>query len=386
MKAGWAVTGLGVLHQAGQNPEDFWASACAEPLMAVEAPGVVTLAPFTPEAYLSEDHARRMDRISQMLAVMVVSLVRRLGPDAVSRPERVGLCNSTNLGTLDSILNFSRKLFDRGPQRANPMEFPNTVLNASAGYACLETGLRGHNNTVCGAGSLAEAFDALCLGRADAMLATGLEEAAAPQRETVAQWAADRPRPLSRGRNGCWLGEGAAGLFLESAERARGRQAEVIARYLAHAETFDARGLKALDPEGRELQRALRLALERAGLSPDQVDGVVVSASGLPDEDARLASCLAAVFEARLAVLPVYAFAGLTGYLGGAAEAMGALCACLALHTRRWPASPWHVPDPGLPALCIRPAAVDFDGRVVLSVTADHFGDNHVHVFRGADR
>lgn len=381
MKAGWAVTGLGVLHQAGQNPEDFWANACAAQRMITEAPGVVTLTAFAPEAQLPEDHARRMDRISQMLAVMAAGLVRRLGTAALSRPDRVGLCNSTNLGTLDSILNFSRRLFERGPQRANPMEFPNTVLNAGAGHACLETGLRGHNNTLCGAGSLAEAFDALCLGRADAMLATGLEEAAAPQRETVAQWAADRPRPLSRGRDGCWLGEGAAGLFLEPAERAGRRQAEVIARYLAHAETFDARGFNALDPDGRELQRALRLALERAGLAPDQVDGVMVSANGLAEEDARLARCLAAVFETRLAVIPVYAFSGLTGYLSGAAEAMGALCACLALQSRRWPASPWHVPDPGLPALCVGPEAADFDGRVVLSVTADHFGDNHVHVF-----
>lgn len=381
MKAEWVVTGLGVLHQAGQTPEDFWNNACGASCLTREAPGVVALNPFVPEALLPEDHVRRMDRMSQVLAVMVVSLLRRLGPGAVGDPSRVGLCSSTNLGTLNSILNFSRTVFKRGPQRANPMEFPSTVLNASAGYACMETGLRGHNNTICGSGSLAEAHDALCLGRADAMLATGLEEAAVPQRETVAHWAKDRPRPLSRGRDGCWLGEGAVGLFLESADRARARKASAVARYLGYAETYDAQGFRTLDPLGSELQRAMRLALDRSGLSPDQVDGVVVSASGLPDEDARLAASLAGVFGSRLAGLPVYAFSGLTGYLSGAAEAMGAFCACLALQTRRWPASPWHIPDPDLPVLHIRAAASGFEGRVVLSVTTDHFGDNHAHVF-----
>jgi 3-oxoacyl-[acyl-carrier-protein] synthase II len=177
------------------------------------------------------------------------------------------------------------------------------------------------------------------------------------------------------------LGEGAVGLFLESADRARARKASAVARYLGYAETYDAQGFRTLDPLGSELQRAMRLALDRSGLSPDQVDGVVVSASGLPDEDARLAVSLAGVFGSRLAGLPVYAFSGLTGYLSGAAEAMGAFCACLALQTRRWPASPWHIPDPDLPVLHIRAAASGFEGRVVLSVTTDHFGDNHAHVF-----
>ncbi|MEW6517435.1 MAG: beta-ketoacyl synthase N-terminal-like domain-containing protein [candidate division FCPU426 bacterium] len=375
------VTGLGMLHQAGQTPEDFWAWACRAPQLTIEAPGVVPLAPFTPEELIPEDHVRRMDRMSQMLTVMILKLMAGLGPGAVPDPDRVGLCSSTNLGTLDSILKFSRRVFAHGPQRANPMEFPSTVLNASAGFACLETGLRGHNNTTCGSGSLAEAFDALCLGRADAMLATGLEEAAGPQRQTVAQWADGVPRPLSLGRNGCRLGEGAAGLFLEPGERARGRKARVIARYRAHASTYDARGFDTLDPQGRELQRAVQLALERAGLEPGHVRGIVVSASGLVDEDRRLALALDAVFGKGLAAVPLYAFSGLTGYVSGAAEAMGAVCACLALQTRRWPASPWHVPDPDLPAVRIPAEAGGFDGEVVLSVTTDHFGDNHAHVF-----
>ncbi len=157
MKQRFAVTGLGVVHQHGSSPQMFWQALCEGRAEDGGPEGVIPLTEFNPGALLSEDRVRRMDRVSQILAVAVKSAVNdKIESSTRIQPEHIGMCVSTNLGSLDTILRFTARNISRGPQRANPMEYPNTALNAGTGYASIETGLKGYNNTLSGSGALAE--------------------------------------------------------------------------------------------------------------------------------------------------------------------------------------------------------------------------------------
>ncbi len=383
MKQKFAVTGLGVLHQHGSSPQTFWQALCEGRAPAADQEGVISLKEFTPETLLSEDNIRRMDRASQILASAVKSAVIETRESLKQvQPEHIGMCVSTNLGSLDTIVRFTARNISRGPQRANPMEYPNTALNAGTGYASIETGLKGYNNTLSGSGALAEAWDVLALKRNPAILAAGMEEASRPRQQGALEISRTRPQPLSLQRDRAWLGEGAAALRIEKENPSIVHQeAGVYAWYAGYAGTFDAVGLNNNDPEGGQLARAVRQALERAEIPAESIGGIMVSAEGSPAEDAREMRALESVFGRRLGDIPVFAMAGALGRLDGAAEAFGALCASLALSTGQWPASPWFVPDPSLPKLNIATQASAFNGQSVLLSITDRTGVNYAYLF-----
>ncbi len=382
MNQRFAITGLGVIHQHGNNPRTFWQSLCVGRAGVAGPDGTIPLTEFNPEALLSEDRIRRMDRVSQILTGAVKSAVNdRTEPSNRIQPEHIGMCVSTNLGSLDTIVQFTARNIARGPQRANPMEYPNTALNAGTGYACIETGLQGYNNTLSGSGALAEAWDVLSLRRNPAILAAGMEEASRPRQQGALEISPTRPRPLSSQRDGAWMGEGAAALRIEKEDPSSAPRAGVYSRYAGYAGTFDAVGLNNNDPQGGQLSRAVRQALERAEIPAESIGGIMVSAEGSPAEDAREMRALESVFGRRLGEIPVFAFAGALGRLDGAAEAFGALCASLALSTGQWPASPWFVPDPDLPKLKIATQASAFNGQSVLLTITDRTGVNYAYLF-----
>ncbi len=386
MKQRFAVNGLGVVHQHGSSAQTFWQALCEGRAGAGDPDGIIPLTEFNPEALLSEDRIRRMDRASQILAMAVKSAVNdKEKTSAQIQPEHIGMCVSTNLGSLDTIVRFTARNISRGPQRANPMEYPNTALNAGTGYACIETGLKGYNNTLSGSGALAEAWDVLALKRNPVILAAGMEETSRPRQQGALEISRTRPRPLSLHRDGAWLGEGAAALRIENKNPRSAHRAGGYAWYAGYAGSFDAVGLNNNDPEGRQLARAVRQALERAEIPAESIGGIMVSAEGSPAEDAREIRALESVFGRQLGELPIFAMAGALGRLDGAAEAFGALCVSLVLSTGQWPASPWFVPDPSLPKLKIATQASAFNGQSVLLIITDRTGVNYAYLFEKAD-
>lgn len=169
--------------------------------------------------------------------------------------------------------------------------------------------------------------------------------------------------------------------MLELAEFAQERKAKPWAQYLGYAGTYDAVSLQGQNSEGTQLSTAISLALSRCDLTAEQVDGIVISADGRSQPDARIVRALADVFEYHLSARPVFAFSGTLGFLAGATEVFGALCASLILKHKTWPASPWFKQDKQLPGLTVPTSVEPFAGKIVLSITSDIFGVNYVHVF-----
>ncbi|MCD4813952.1 hypothetical protein K8S19_09715 [bacterium] len=379
------VTGLGMLHPLGVGYKKCWEQICCGAKPVVTPPGVLRMEGFDADQHIDHEQTRRMDRVSQMLAVVVDQLLTDATMAQSGDYEKTGLCVSTDFGTLDTIIQFSQRIYQQTPNRANPLEFPNTVLNASAGHACIVYGIKGHNNTMAGYGALSEAFDAIILDRAQAMMAAGLEEAGIYQQQTIEQYADDFPKPFHFKSKGPWLGEGAAGLFLESQENAESRGKKIYARYLGYQAGFD--DPRTLSKTGLILEKSIRAVLEKNNRTVQDVVGIVIAGAGFNESEALMSQALLTVFQANASRVTCFPVAGALGSLGGAEECFGAVCAVIALASGRWPALPWMQFEPEayrLGNFQLSAASRPFQGRGVLLVAANRDGMHQVHFFEKA--
>jgi 3-oxoacyl-[acyl-carrier-protein] synthase II len=359
------VTGVGVVSALGPLPA-FW-----EGLRRGRS-GIAPIDAFDPgpapprtaarardldaRAHIGATTLRRMDRLSQM----VVTACRTALADAglaldPAEAEEAGVVAGTAFGNLAESEDLVRRLAAKGPGLVNPLTFPNLVLNAPAGYAAIELGLRGPNLTVTrgeasGEAALAAAYDAIVSGQAELLLAGGGDELApvlfhvykdlgvlspgAPAgRRRPRGTREERASPFDRGRNGLVMGEGAAMLVLERAERAARRGARVYAELAGYAvETVAASPHDWPEPAAATAGETAR-QLEDLGWDPARDAHLVVScANSTVHLDAFEAARLARLLGEASGHALVTSVKGAVGDFG-AAGALGAAAAALALGT-----------------------------------------------------
>jgi 3-oxoacyl-[acyl-carrier-protein] synthase II len=317
------VEGRTVLPLRVENGQDSWAGQCG-----------LAVTPFSPEVYLGDRNLRPLDRTSLLL-----TCAARLALDDSNwsaerlQAEEVGLVVGTLFCSAHTIAAFDRRALQEGPAYVSPMAFANTVINAAAGQAAIWHNLRGINSTVAsgatsGLQALAQAADLIRSGRAQTVLAGGVEELCFESHLGFAQAGllADNPAalpvPFDAGRRGFLLGEGAALLMLEDAEAAAARGAQVHAEILGHGSTYDcSRGADAAQAVAAAV-RAMRLALRDAGVHVAKADVVSASANGSIRSDAYEARALAETFAAcdDLAVTAIKGMVGESLGAGGAVQ------------------------------------------------------------------
>lgn len=293
--------------------------------------------PFDAQSYLPDRNLRPIDRTSRLLLVAAGQALAASGrPLAVAErgEEEIGLVLGTTFCSLRTIAEFDRRNLQLGPSYASPLDFANSVINAAAGQTAIWYGLRGLNSTISagaasGLAAAGYAADQIRGGRATALLAGGAEELCFEsffghyQAGRLCGSAGNReerdgevPVPFDARRNGFALAEGAALVMLEEAAVAAERGAPVLAEVLGHGSGFDPLGT----PESavRAVARAVRLALEDAGIGASDVDALSAGANGSVDADRWEAAGVAAALGDRAAVLPVTAIKSMLG------EALGA--------------------------------------------------------------
>ena len=297
--------------------------------------------PFEPKQWLGEKNLRPVDRTARLLLVAAHQALEESGwTPELQTSRQAGLVLGTMYCSVRTIAEFDRRAVQAGPSHASPLDFANSVINAAAGQAAIWHGLPGVNSTIsAGAASgllaLSTAMDLIRTGRAGALLAGGVEELC--YESFVAFLRAGqlaerdgrpgRPIPFDKRRDGMALAEGAALLALEEAGQAERRGAPVLAEILGHGTAFDPTGG---EQAADTLTRAVRLALEDAGLGPGEIDAVSAGANGGVEEDRQEAAGLAAALGERAATVPVTAVKSM---LGEALGASGALQAVAALGT-----------------------------------------------------
>ena len=376
---GVVVTGAGVISSLADSAAGLHAALCEgksglKPVELFSTEGLGChqageIRPFEPRDYLGERNLRPIDRTSRLLLVAAGQALKAAGypaddaaATAAMSEKELGLVLGTTFCSVRTIAEFDRRGLQLGPSYASPFDFANSVINAAAGQAAIWFGLSGSNSTVSageasGLAAIAYATDQIRGGRSAALLAGGAEELCFES--FVGHFRAGRlcgsgdgreeiPIPFHPRRNGFALAEGAALLMLEDAGAAAGRGVPVLAEVLGHGSAFAPRRTRE-DASGA-VARAVRIALEDAGIGPADVDCLSVSANGSVEGDLWEALGVAEALGSSAADLPVTAIKSM---LGEALGASGGLQAAALLGT---------LADgvlPGIPGL-------DLDGDVPL--------------------
>ncbi len=357
---------------------------------------------FDPERYIERKRLREMARFIHLAIAAASEVMERSGWEpSEEEKDRSGVFLGVGMCGLDVLEKTARTLFDKGPRRVSPYFIPAVISNLAPGQISMRWGLRGPNYTTtsaCASGShaIGEAMRWIQRGDLDVALAGGAEAAVTPL--GVGGFTAmralskrnDEPerasRPFDRARDGFVIAEGAAILLLESEEHARARGAEILAEVAGYGSTSDAYHLTQPAPEGRGAQRAMRMALQDAGLAPEQVDYVNAHATSTPAGDEQEALAIKAVFgeHATSGKLWVSATKSMTGHLLGAAGGLEAAITVLAIRDGLVPPTiNLEAPDPECAGLELVPgAARERSVRAALSNSFGFGGTNVTLAFR----
>ncbi len=353
------ITGLGCVSPLGNSVDETWRNLVAGESGAGEitafdhttGPYTVHFAcelkDFDPTVWIDRKAARRMDRFAQMILAAARQAEADSGVDVSKEPERIGASVATGIGGLRSYQDCYDVLIQRGPDRVSPFSIPSIIPNMGAGWVSIELGTKGplmSECTACAASNMAigDALDAIRVGRADVMFAGGTE---APITEVgIAGFDAMRAlsrrnddptrasRPFDGARDGLVMGEAAAVLVLEELEHARTRGATIYGELAGYGLSSDAAHMTEPDPTGENPARAMRMALEDAGVDPAEVGYINAHATSTPLGDASETRVIKnALGEENASTTPVSSTKGATGHCFGAAGAIEAVFTTMAV-------------------------------------------------------
>src|SRR2546421_3943310 len=367
------ITGMGLVSPLGNDVKTSWSRLVAGESGAAEITAfdhtdynvhfACELKDFDPTQWIDRKRARRMDRFAQMILAAARQAEADSGVEIAKEPHRAGASIATGIGGLQSYQQCYHVLLTKGPDRVSPFSIPSIIPNMGAGWVSIELGTKGplmSECTACAASNMAigDAADSIRMGRADVMLAGGTE---APITEVgIAGFDAMRAlsrrngeparasRPFDRGRDGLVMGEAAAILVLEDLEHARARGAKIYGELAGYGVSSDAAHMTEPDPTGANPARAMRMAIDDAGIAPQTVGYINAHATSTPLGDASETRVIKqALGEEHAKRTPVSSTKGATGHCFGAAGAIEAVFTTLAVTDRKLPPTiNYEVEDP----------------------------------------
>lgn len=326
------VTGIGVVAAPGEGRDAFWKGVSIYP-----GTGPHAVTEWDPEPTIPRREARRLDRFAQFALVATEEALAQAGDLGVD-PNRVTVNVATGIGGLEALETLIGASYEDEP-RVSPLLIPMMMCNAAAAAISIKYGFGGQASTpvvACAAGAQAilDGLRQIEWGYADVAVVGGAEGAI--RKPTVEGFVAARAlspslnaKPFDAHRDGFVLGEGAAILILESRERAEARGATILASLPGGASTADAHHITAPHPGGEGAERAIRLALEDAGLTPSDIGYVNAHGTGTELNDRTEGAVIARVFGASQPA--VSSIKGTTGHALGASGAIEAAASILAI-------------------------------------------------------
>ncbi|MGL4743661.1 MAG: beta-ketoacyl-ACP synthase II [Dermatophilaceae bacterium] len=306
-----------------------------------------------PSEVLSKVEVRRMDPSAQYAAIAADAAMADAGSPEVD-PERLAVAIGTGIGGVWTLLDQWDILREKGVRRVFPLAVPMLMPNTSSGNVSLRLGARaGAHTTVSacasGAESMGYGWEMIRAGRADIVVAGGTEAAIHPlpfagftQMQALSTRNDDpagASRPYDTGRDGFVMGEGAAVMVLEDYDHARARGARIYAELASIGMSADAHHITAPEPEGAGASRAMREAVDRAGLTASDIVHINAHATSTPVGDTAEANAIRRAFGTAANSMCVSATKSMTGHLLGAAGALEGLLTVLAVHHRVAPAA-----------------------------------------------
>ncbi len=342
------VTGMGALTPVGNSVEEFWKS------LKDGVSGISRVTRFDPSRftsqivgevkdfdatkYMEKKEARRMDLVQQYAVASAREAFDHssLGSDSFD-PERAGVVVGSGIGGIETFEKQHANLLNQGPGRVSPFFIPMMIIDLCAGLISMRFNFKGPNYatvSACasGAHAIADGFKIIQRGEADVMITGGSEAAITPT--ALAGFCSaralstrnDEPhkasRPFDKERDGFVMGEGAGIVILESLEHAQKRGARIFAEIVGAGQTADAYHMTAPAPGGEGAIRAMRLALQDAGLDAEAVDYINSHGTSTDLNDATETQAIKVTFGERARKIPVNSTKSMVGHLLGAGGAV----------------------------------------------------------------
>jgi 3-oxoacyl-[acyl-carrier-protein] synthase II len=407
------VTGLGVVAPNGIGVEAYWQNLLdgvtgISPITRFDATHhdskiAGEVKGFDPLNYMEKKEVKKMDLfIHYAVAGAIMAIEDAQLKIEESERSRIGAVIGTGMGGVPALEESHRILLERGPGRISPFFIPSIITNLASGHISMRFGFRGPNScvaTACATGNhaIGDSLELIRRGAADVMIAGGSEAVITPL--TIGGFAAmkalstrnDEPhrasRPFDKGRDGFVMGEGAGVLVLEELEHAMRRGAKIYAELAGYGMSADAYHITAPEPEGRGAIAAMRLALEDAGLRPDEIDYINAHGTSTPVGDAAETKAIKQVFGDHAYRLAVSSIKSMIGHLLGAAGGVESLATVLTLHTGLIPPTTnYDEPDAECDLDYVPNKARQAEVRVALTNSFGFGGTNATLAFKRFER
>lgn len=351
------ITGLGVVSPYGVGVDKLW-SSLVEGKSGISVPDIVDIdkhvvkiagevRDFNPEDYMDPKDAKKMDRFIQFAMIAADEAVKDANLEDLGEidPYRVGVIVSSAAGGFITFEENHKRIIEKGPNKCSPFTIPMMIVNMPSGRISMKYGFKGLNKVVvsaCATGthSVGDAFRAIQYGDADIILAGGAEATicdvglgAFASARTLSR-RNDEPekasRPYDKDRDGFVMSEGAGVLVLEEYEHAVKRGAKIYAEIAGYGQSADAYDVVAPCPEGNGATKSMELALNDAGMKPEDIDYINTHGTSTGLGDVAESMAVARVFgdKTQNSHLLVSSTKSMHGHMLGATGAVEAI-ACI---------------------------------------------------------
>ncbi len=341
------VTGLGAVTPIGNNVDDFWASVKAGKIgfdhitkfdtTDYKCHIAAELKDFNPQDFMDRKAAKRMEPFSQYAVAAAKQAIDDSGLDIEKEdPYMVGCAIGSGIGSLQAMERETQKLYEKGPNRVNPLLVPLMICNMAAGNVSIQFGLKGkriNDVTACATGTntIGEAYRSIQYGEADVMVAGGTEGSVCPIgiagfTALTALSTVDDPTkcslPFDKNRSGFVMGEGAGVVILEELEHAKARGAKIYAEVVGYGCSSDAYHITSPQEDGAGAARAMTNAMSDAGVTPADVKYINAHGTGTHHNDLFETRAIKLAFGDEAANLKINSTKSMIGHLLGAAGAV----------------------------------------------------------------
>jgi 3-oxoacyl-[acyl-carrier-protein] synthase II len=406
------VTGIGLISSVGTGTEECWSAlqrgeSGVASITQFDASGFTAriageVKNFEPLAYVDKKELKKMGRFIQFAVAASEFAVKSARLNVSEEDsENVGVYIGSGIGAFEVIEREHKILLERGPSRISPFFIPAVIVNLASGYVSIRYNAKGPNSataTACttSAHSIGDSFRLIQHGYADAMICGGSEACITPM--GVGGFAAmralstrnDEPqrasRPWDKERDGFVIGEGSGILILEELERARRRQAPILAEIVGYGMSGDAHHITAPPEDGNGGYRVMRNALRDAGIEPSRIQYVNAhgTSTGLGDRAETIA--IKTAFGDHAYKLAVSSTKSMTGHLLGGAGGLEAGIAVLAIRDRVIPPTiNYEFPDPDCDLDYVPNQARPLEIEYALSNSFGFGGTNGCLIFKRFD-
>jgi 3-oxoacyl-[acyl-carrier-protein] synthase II len=340
------ITGLGVVTPIGIGIKKFWFSLVTgkcgiDRITRFDCRDFTTkiaaeVKDFAPEEYMSKKELKHLDRFTQY-AIAATKMALEDSKIGSIDTDRIGVIMGCGIGGSETWEVQHSNLIKKGPKRVSPFFIPMMIANMASGQISMHFNLKGPNFTIvnaCASGTnaIGEAFKLLQKGDADIMVAGGTEASITPL--SLAGFSSmralsvrnDEPskasRPFDKERDGFVMGEGAGIVVMETLENALKRSADIYAEVIGYGSSADAYHLTQPSPDGEGTSRALKAAMDDAGIVPEQVDYINAHGTSTELNDKFETIAIKNTFGKHAYNLAISSTKSMTGHLLGAAGAV----------------------------------------------------------------